>query len=46
MTKTQIFELIDRNSVEIEESSKNGIIAHHVDVDELVNDLFTLCSAT
>ena len=31
--KNKIFELIERNSVDIEESSKNGIIAHQVDVD-------------
>ena len=42
MDKKQIFKLIESNSVEIEESSKNGIIAHHVDVDELVNSLFAL----
>jgi|TARA_R110000823_G_scaffold228023_1_gene355410 hypothetical protein len=40
--KNKIFELIERNSVDIEESSKNGIIAHQVDVDELVDDLFSL----
>ena len=40
--KNKIFELIERNSVNIEESSKNGVIAHQVDVDELVDDLFSL----
>jgi len=44
--KTELFKLIERNSADIEESSKNGIIAHHVDVDELVNDLFTLCGVS
>ena len=40
--KSKIFKLIEANSVDIEESSKNGIIAHYVDVDELVDDLFSL----
>ena len=40
--KSKIFKLIEANSVDIEESSKNGIIAHNVDVDELVDDLFSL----
>jgi hypothetical protein len=37
--KKKLFKLIERNSVEIEESEKNGIIAHHVDVDGLMDDL-------
>lgn len=42
--KSKIFKLIEANSVDIEESSKNGIIAHCVDVDELIDDLFSLYS--
>jgi hypothetical protein len=37
--REELFKLIERNSVEIEESEKNGIIAHHVEVDDLIDDL-------
>jgi hypothetical protein len=37
--RKELFKLIERNSVEIEESEKNGIIAHHVEVDDLLDDL-------
>lgn len=43
MNKTQLFKLIEKNSAKIEESSKNGIIAHQVEVDDLVDDLFAYC---
>ena len=40
MTGEEIFKLIERNSGEsIEESSKNGIMAHSVDVDCLIDDI-------
>jgi hypothetical protein len=38
----KVFEVIERNCLEIEESSKNGIIAHKLDVDDFTNDLFAL----
>lgn len=38
--KLEVYKLIERNSVHIEESSKNGIIAHHLDVDGFLDDLF------
>lgn len=46
MDKTQLFRLIEKHSAKIEESSKNGIIAHHVEVDDLVDDLFALCEVS
>jgi len=41
--KTRIFKLIEKNSLKIEESSKNGIIAHHVEVEDLVDDFLAFC---
>jgi hypothetical protein len=41
----KIFKLIERNSVKIEESGDNGIIAHHVEVDDLIGDLAKLFTA-
>ena len=40
MKREELFKLIERNSGEsIEESSKNGIMAHYVDVDGLIDDI-------
>ena len=40
MTRENIFKAIEANSGEaIEESSKNGIVAHQVDVEGLIDDI-------
>jgi hypothetical protein len=40
MTRQSILQLIERNSGQtLEESSKNGIMAHSVDVDGFIDDL-------
>lgn len=41
MTEKQIFKLIEKHCCNIEESTKNGIVAHQLNVDDFTEELIT-----